>query len=358
MKKIGFLISKLGAGGAERMIVNLANSFSKEFGDYSIVLFHFGSPQKANTYRIESSVRVVCLDDSGSRNGLARRLFRYVHLFKAMRALGPWHAVISFIPQANFMNIAMSIPFRYLAVVCERNIRYHPSNPAGTDSIRSILYPLASMVVFQTPEQARSYPRLSGNKVIPNYVRNGSSFAGGGENIEGYFLCVASFTVKKNHLLLIEMYSDYCRESKAPRDLVLVGEGGEEEKIREEVAKRGLENKVVFAGKTREIERFYVGSAVVLLASEHEGFPNVLIEGIACGRPFISFDVPTGPAYIANACIGKVGVLAEPFNQKDYVQNMLALDNRNKLQEMQINASRSRNVFSEKSIVKQWFDLV
>ena len=157
MRRFGFLISKLGAGGAERMIVNLANSFAREFANDAVVLIHFGSPDLGLVYPIHDSVDVHCLDDSKVRDGIRRRVFRYREINRLLRKLGRFEMIISFIPQANFLNVAMSLLHGHRAIVCERNVRNHPNNPRWTDEIRSLLYPLAHRVIFQTSEQADQY---------------------------------------------------------------------------------------------------------------------------------------------------------------------------------------------------------
>ena len=170
-------------------------------------------------------------------------------------------------------------------------------------------------------------------------------------------MCAASFSLKKNHRLLIEMYARYSSLSDSPRKLVLVGEGKEFESIKADVELRGFSDMVLFVGKTMEIEKFYAECAIVLLPSQFEGFPNVLVEGIASGRPFISFDIPTGPAFIARACAPGVGLLVRPFDSSMFVEAMLQFDNPERVRFSQKKAAESRKVFCEDTIVPLWFEL-
>lgn len=71
--------------------------------------------------------------------------------------------------------------------------------------------------------------------------------------------------------------------------LMVVGEGHEEEKVRNIVSKYKLDNFVIFAGKVspETIQNYYQMADIFTLPSYTEGLPLVVIEAMACGLPVV-----------------------------------------------------------------------
>lgn len=80
--------------------------------------------------------------------------------------------------------------------------------------------------------------------------------------------------------------------------LIILGEGPLRPQLEGQVRKLGLENSVSLPGWVENPYAFMSRAALFVLSSQHEGFPGVLIEALACGCPATSTDCPAGPSEI------------------------------------------------------------
>ena len=75
----------------------------------------------------------------------------------------------------------------------------------------------------------------------------------------------------------------------------MVGNGVMEEELKQKVSDFGIKNKVVFCGWDNNPFMYVSRANCFVLSSDVEGFPNVLIEALACGKAVISTDCSSGP---------------------------------------------------------------
>lgn len=128
-------------------------------------------------------------------------------------------------------------------------------------------------------------------------------------------LAVGRLVEKKGFHILIAAAA----RLRASFQLNIIGEGPEEERLKDLIRCHGLESKVRLCGpKTHEdLPEAYNRAHILIVPSivdrsgDRDGLPNVLLEAMACGRPVIASDV----AAIASAVVdGETGLLTEPGN--------------------------------------------
>lgn len=96
---------------------------------------------------------------------------------------------------------------------------------------------------------------------------------------------VGRFAYAKNHKFLIDIFEQICNLNKNYK-LVLVGDGELKAKIQNYVTEKGLDNKVIFTGVRKDVNRILQAVDLIIMPSIHEGLPVTLIEaqcnGLKC----------------------------------------------------------------------------
>ncbi|GJM27212.1 MAG: glycosyl transferase family 1 [Phycisphaerae bacterium] len=93
-----------------------------------------------------------------------------------------------------------------------------------------------------------------------------------------------------------------------------IGDGAHREQYESELARKGLNDRVVFTGlvKPSEVARLMNGMDVLVHASQWEGLPRVLVQASLMEVPCVSFDNDGAPEAIDNGKTGWLTPLADP----------------------------------------------
>jgi glycosyltransferase involved in cell wall biosynthesis len=114
---------------------------------------------------------------------------------------------------------------------------------------------------------------------------------------------VANLHPYKGHERLVRALSFVRAQLPAAR-LVVVGEGVGRQGIRSLVAELGLADAVTFVGAVADPAPYMAAAHVVALTSDHEGFPNALLEAMAVGRPVVATNVGGIPELVRDGVDG------------------------------------------------------
>ncbi len=122
---------------------------------------------------------------------------------------------------------------------------------------------------------------------------------------------------------LIRAMSVVAREDVRAR-LILIGDGAEGDHLRGLVKELGLGEFVNFIGEVsnERIPEYLVASDILALPSLSEGFPVVVLEGMASGLPVVASRVGGLPDIIED---GKNGFLVKPAEPKEIAEKILLL---------------------------------
>jgi glycosyltransferase involved in cell wall biosynthesis len=159
-------------------------------------------------------------------------------------------------------------------------------------------------------------------------------------------------TREKNYFLMLDAFK-LVRQQKDAR-LIILGQGGLEEELRKYAKQEMLDAYVDFHGFEANPYAYFYNADCVLLTSNYEGLPTVLIEALACGCPVVSTDCVSGPREILDN--GKYGYLVSVGDGEKIAEAVIkTLSERKYAKEV---LQERAEVFSVANAVDQYVELI
>lgn len=129
------------------------------------------------------------------------------------------------------------------------------------------------------------------------------------------FLAIGRLAAQKNFALLLDAFAAMA----APEDrLAIIGEGGQRRALEAQVRRLGLEGKVRLPGHISPLDAELAAADALVLSSDYEGVPAVVVEALAAGIPIVSTrcsvsmdDMLGGGRFGLLVPVGDAGALAE-----------------------------------------------
>lgn len=326
---VSILLPDLGAGGAERVSIDLARQFVLAGYEVEFVLMR---AEGQFLYEAKRQFSVVDLGVDRVR-GVPRALARHLQKNRpdvliasmwpltSMAVLGRVlsgqvcklllveHCVLSSqysgkgLLHSIFMRASMSCTYPFADGIAA------VSKGAAEDLRRQLVISSGRVHVLYNPIPSRGQPSEDQKKMAealwqcPPRER---------------LLAVGTFKSQKNLPLLLNAFA---KLSRAETRLMLVGQGEEEERLRELANELQISDRVIFAGFHVDPSPFYATASAYVLSSNDEGFGNVLVEALSFGLPVVSTDCPSGPSEILEkgrwgrlVPVGNAQALAEAMN--------------------------------------------
>lgn len=333
------------SGGTERMTAWLANALCERHTVH-ILSLRLAGPV---FFPLAEGVRHQVLPAASGKLGILRQI-RAIHRYLKNYQIG---CVISVDMGMGFYGILAAKGTAARTIVWEHGNFYNNWGSRIFPRLRRFAARHSDAVVVLTARDRENYEQnISG--CAPLHVIHNPCEMGTYRYDESSrtILSVGHLLENKGYHRAVEMAAKLLPE-RPDWQWVICGEGPERPHLEKLIREKGLEGRVLLPGLTKDMDAMYQKAALLVMTSEMEGLPMVLLEGKAHGLPLAAFDIMTGPAEIIRH--GVNGVLVPPFDTETMTCRLAELlDNDALRAELSRNAALDAEQFAEENIVTLW----
>ena len=307
--KVLCFIDSLGAGGAQRQIVGLANQLCKAGHVVQMLVYH-----DVNFFQssLDGGIELHILPESSN----IKRIFNAYRYIK--REKPDW--VISFLESPSIISCIVKVLYpHFKLIVSERNTTQHIGRK---ERLRFNLFRIADYVVPNAYSQEKfikdNFHFLQHKTTtIANFVNlNHFSFAARERHSIPQIVVAATIWKPKNTLNFIHavkiLIDKNINTSNADYEYY--------KRCCELIEELGIGEHIKLLEKTKDIKSEYCKADYFCLPSFYEGTPNVICEAIATGLPVICSNVCDNGIYVEE---GVNGFLFDPNDINDIVDKII-----------------------------------
>ena len=367
-KKILIIIPSLDVGGgAEKIAASLTNSLSEKFKIYILTFY------ESKNFYPHKGVYITLKQNSKTW----QKLFLPFKIYKKIKSIAP-DVIMSFMDYTSIITFFTKFIFQIkvpLIVCSHTNPKIAYKNKLlYLKFFIKLVYPSKWInkivtVSLETQYIFEKIYRIKHNKIktIYNGININEIQKLKDEKVSDYnnifynndvikFITIGSLRKVKGHDSLINSYlsvKNHLPNSK----LIIIGDGPLRNELKQLIEKLALKDDVLLMGLRKNPYKYMANSDIFVFSSKYEGFPNVLLEALACGLPIISTDCETGPREILDN--GKYGLLVKVMDTNDLAEKMINLAHNTPLLEDLSKLSIKRaDYFDIDKFLKKWINLI
>jgi glycosyltransferase involved in cell wall biosynthesis len=361
VKKITLVLPDLIAGGAQRIVLNLAKGFIENNYEVDLVLitnkgnFFNKIPHKVNLYRLSKST------DTGNLVSLPLSGLKFLHYLSKNKP----DVLVSSLTGTNLFTLILKMLGRIKIplIVIEHSVLTNVKSKTLKGLIK-IIYPFANKIVCVSQGIRSDFQNLGindnllatiNNPIDIEYINRQASIVCEHSWLRNkttpIVIAVGRLVEAKGFDLLLRAFAQVI--TKTPARLIILGEGPLYEHLVNLAKKLEISQYVDFAGFADNPYNHIKLSDVFVLSSKWEGFVGVLLEAMALGTSVVATDCWASPAEILkNGHIGKLVPENNTAVLADAILQVLA-----KPQDSKILKDRARE-FTIDKIAKKYIDLI
>jgi glycosyltransferase involved in cell wall biosynthesis len=301
--RIAFVTTSLAGGGAEKALLNLADGLTRRGHSCTVVLL-----EHRVQHEIPSGVTVLGLTAEGSETSkgwLGKRWSAWSlrRAFRRLEAESRFDLIVSTLPHCDEVVSLAGLEaawFRIantLSAEIELLARRSPRRAARRRVRYRRLYEGRRLVAVSdgVAEDLRDNLKLACARIERIYnafdadlIRSLAQVSEPEVPRDPYLIHVGRFVPQKRHDLLFEAF----KRSGLPHRLVLLA--APSPALSALLTRHALAERVLVAGFRPNPYPWMASAELLVLCSDHEGLPNVLVEALFCGTRVVSTDCPSG----------------------------------------------------------------
>lgn len=376
-KNLSILIYSLAGGGAERVVSILLYELREEF-NITLVLM-----RNKIDYEIPNDIKKHLLEDSNPHENGVKKLLKLPLLglkYKRFCQKNSIDISLAFMNRPSYVAIFSKIfGNRVNTIISERTTpsmmyRHKTLLSKVSKILIKKLYPRADLIIANAEGNRLDLIDnffIDKTKIVtlPNLFDLEKIEKLSHEPVDKIafnkftFVTVGRLDNGKNHKLMIEAFS---KLEDSSTQLIILGEGVERKALEEQIVELNLTDRVFLVGFDNNPYKYFAKSDVFLFTSLYEGFPNVLVEALACGLPVISSDCRSGPREILapnsdvrfqledGLEITEYGILVPINREEELIEAMKYMLEKWQKKNVKLRA----NSFDKKIIVNKFIDIL
>lgn len=346
--KVLHIINGLGAGGAERLIVETLPLLEQSGLEIDLLLLN----EKKTPFYNELKDKF-----KGNIYSLGKHFYNPLYIFK----------LIPYIKRYDIIHIHL-FPAQYFTAIAKFLCRsrakliFTEHNTTNTRLEKPILYPIERWIYKiyhkilciseEVASALKNKLKIDDNKleVLHNGINVEKFYTATAKKREELsisedkkiIIMVAGFRVQKDHATVIKSLALLPQKYS----LIFVGDGEERKYIETLIHQLKLEDRILLLGIRSDIPELYKMADIAVLSSHWEGFGLAAVEAMASGLPTIASDVPG-----LNTVVQNGGLLFPPKDEKTLTQLILSLEDQKYYEEISKKGEKKASQYDIKIMV-------
>lgn len=355
-KKVVVIIPSLRGGGAEKVMINVVSALDRNKFDITLIVI-----KKEGPYidLVPKDIHLIDIGIDRVRNSIYK-------LLKTLNCIKP-DVILSTQSHLNLSLLMIKPMLKGRPKVIVREANTPSKDMESLTNIKKSVYKMlykylynkADYIIAQCEDMKLDmvqYLKLNEEDITCIYnpldIEKIKTLRGGKNPYSKNkinLLSVGRLCHQKGFDILIEAFK-LVNEEIPNTHLTILGEGNLKDKLQKQIGDLGLEKNISLIDFKKNPYPYYYYSDMYILSSRWEGFPNTLLEALACETKVVSINCKSGPREIL--ADGKYGEIIDSYDSIELAKgivNYISMENRTQFR---------ADDFSINNIIKNYEDIL